>query len=324
VANALVVPEESERCTTVIDVLGRLIPTAFLGGSMSLDIEQARKAVGGIAERLNTTLEEAALGIIRIVNANMEGAIRVISVERGSDPRNFILAAFGGAGPLHACELAAALQIPRVFIPKIPGVLSALGMLVADIIKDYVRTIMISSEEASEQVEAVFRELEEQGRAELAQEGFSPEQITIEPSLDLRYVGQSYELVVPFEADIEQAVTHFHAAHEKRFGYNDPRERVQVVNVRLKARGTATRPTLERQEEQKGATATPTETRPVVFAGKDGATAHDTAIYEREKLMLGITIKGPAIVTQYDTTTVLPPEWQARIDAVGNLIAERI
>jgi N-methylhydantoinase A len=254
----------------------------------------------------------------------MEAAIRVISVERGSDPRHFILAAFGGAGPLHACELATALQIPRVFIPKAPGVLSALGMLAADIIKDYVRTIMVHSQEAHETVKKAFSELEEQGRAELAQEGFSSEQVTIEPLLDLRYVGQSYELTVPFEGDVERAVTHFHAAHEKRFGYNDPRERVQVVNVRMKARGTATRPVLERQEENKGASAMPAETRPVVFAGPEGATTHDTAVYEREKLVPGVTIKGPAIVTQYDTTTVLPPEWQAHIDAIGNLIAERV
>ncbi len=304
-------------------VLGRLIPTAFLGGSMSLERDQAQKAVGSIAGRLGTSLEEAALGIIRIVNANMEGAIRVISVERGSDPRDFMLTAFGGAGPLHACELAAALQIPRVFIPKTPGVLSALGMLAADIIKDYVRTIMISSQEADETVKKAFSELEEQGRTELVKEGFSAEQIVIEPSLDLRYVGQSYELTVPFEEDIERAITHFHAAHEKRFGYNDPGERVQIVNVRLKGRGIVTRPILERQEGQRDAIATAQEKRPVVFAGTNGATSHDTAVYEREKLVADMSIQGPAIITQYDTTTVIPPAWQARVDVIGNLIAER-
>jgi N-methylhydantoinase A len=182
---------------------------------------------------------------------------------------------------------------------------------------------MVSSQDASETVEKAFSELEEQGRTELAQEGFSAEQTAIEPFLDLRYVGQSYELTVPFEEDIERAITHFHAAHEKRFGYNDPGERVQVVNVRLKARGVVTRPTLERQEEQHGATATAQETRPVVFAGANGVTAHDTAIYEREKLVAGTNIQGPAIITQYDTTTVIPPEWQARVDILGNLIAER-
>ncbi len=301
-------------------VLGRLIPNAFLGGAMSLDSEQARKALGGIAEHLDTTPEEAALGIIRIVNANMEGAIRVISVERGSDPRDFILAAFGGAGPLHACELAAALQIPRVFIPRTPGVLSALGMLAADVIKDYVRTVMV--QEAGEVVETAFSELEEQGRAELAREGFSASQVRVESYLDLRYVGQSYELTIPFEGDVAAAITLFHAAHKKRFGYNDPHERVQVVNVRLKARGMTTHPTLERQEEQRGAQAAATETRQVIFGGPQGAVTYDTALYAREKLVPGMIIEGPAIITQYDTTTVLPPEWLARSDAFGHLIAE--
>src|SRR5437764_5353264 len=153
---------------------------------MSLDVEQAGKAVSSIAQRLGVSLEEAALGIIRIVNANMEAAIRVISVERGYDPRHFLLVAFGGGGPLHDCELAAVLQIPCVLIPTVPGVLSALGMLAADVIKDYVRTVMLLSDDAQAKVEAVFSELEEQGRADLAKEGFSPAQITLERFLDLR------------------------------------------------------------------------------------------------------------------------------------------
>lgn len=304
-------------------VLGRLIPEAFLGGSMSLDAAQAHKAVAAIAERLGASPEQAALGIIRIVNANMEAAIRVISVERGFDPRNFILVAFGGAGPLHACELAAALQIPKVLIPATPGVLSALGMLVADIIKDYVRTIMIPAEEAQDRVEMVFAELERQGQADLAREGFAPEQVTLERFLDLRYVGQSYEIVVPFDAEVTGAVANFHAAHERRFGYNNPRERVQVVNVRVKARSTPTRPILEKFEKKDAAThktLTPKAFRPVIFNAA-GATPQHTAVYAREELMPGLSFAGPAIVTQYDTTTVLPPGWLAEIDAYGNIIA---
>ncbi|MBV9231961.1 MAG: hydantoinase/oxoprolinase family protein, partial [Chloroflexi bacterium] len=201
-------------------VLGRLIPEAFLGGTMSLDTERARAAINSIAERLDSTPEEAALGIIRIVNANMEAAIRVISVERGSDPRNFALVAFGGAGPLHACELAAALRIPRVLVPTVPGVLSALGMLVADTLKDYVRTVMIPAEKAQEAVTSVLAELENQGRSDLLNEGIPAERIVLERYLDLRYVGQSYELIVPFPQDVAQAVNSFHVAHEQRFGYN--------------------------------------------------------------------------------------------------------
>lgn len=304
-------------------VLGRLIPEAFLGGSMSLDAAQAHKAVAAIAEHLGASPEQAALGIIRIVNANMEAAIRVISVERGFDPRNFILVAFGGAGPLHACELAAALQIPKVLIPATPGVLSALGMLVADIIKDYVRTIMIPAEEAQDRVEMVFAELERQGQADLAREGFAPEQVTLERFLDLRYVGQSYEIVVPFDAEVTGAVANFHAAHERRFGYNNPRERVQVVNVRVKARSTPARPILEKFEKKDAAThktLTPKAFRPVIFNAA-GATPQHTAVYAREELMPGLSFAGPTIVTQYDTTTVLPPGWLAEIDAYGNIIA---
>jgi len=301
-------------------VLGRLIPEAFLGGSMSLDAAQAHTAVAAIAERLGASPEQAALGIIRIVNANMEAAIRVISVERGFDPRNFILVAFGGAGPLHACELAAALQIPKVLIPATPGVLSALGMLVADIIKDYVRTIMIPAEEAQDRVEMVFAELEQQGQADLAREGFAPEQVTLERFLDLRYVGQSYEIVVPFDAEVTEAVANFHAAHERRFGYNNPRERVQVVNVRVKAHSSPARPVLEKIDAGTHKTLTPKAFRLVIFNPAD-ATPQDTAVYAREELMPGLSFAGPAIVTQYDTTTVLPPGWLAEIDAYGNIIA---
>lgn len=302
-------------------VLGRLIPEAFLGGSMSLNTAQAHQAVAAIAERLGTSREEAALGIVQVVNANMEAAIRLISIGRGYDPRDFILVAFGGAGPLHACELAATLRIPKVLIPATPGVLSALGMLVADVIKDYVRTIMIPSEAAQHSVEAVFAGLEQQGRADLVREGFSPGQVSIERFLDLRYVGQSYEIVVPFDTTVTEAVANFHAAHERQFGYNNPRERVQVVNVRVKAHSRPPGPVLERRDVAKQAALTPKITRPVIF-NINGATPRDTAIYAREELMPGLSFKGPAIVTQYDTTTVLPPGWQAMIDGMGNIIAE--
>jgi N-methylhydantoinase A len=310
-------------------VLGRLLPEAFLGGTMSLDSGKAYDAVSRIAEQLGTTPEEAALGIIRVVNANMEAAIRLISVERGCDPRQFTLVAFGGAGPLHACELAAALGIPRVLIPTTPGVLSALGMLAADTLKDYVRTVMVSAEDAQTVVETVFAELTEQGRADIAREGIAAEQCVIERYLDLRYVGQSYELVVPFATTIVEAIIGFHVAHETRFGYSDPGERVQVVNVRLKARGLAHPPELERLESKQDTTATSDTMRDVVFMDSQRLTisaSHRTyhvPVYERAMLEPGNMLTGPAIVTQYDTTTVLPPGWQMWVDAVGNLIIEQ-
>jgi N-methylhydantoinase A len=310
-------------------VLGRLLPEAFLGGTMSLDSGKAYDAVSRIAEQLGTTSAEAALGIIRVVNANMEAAIRLISVERGCDPRQFTLVAFGGAGPLHACELAAALGIPRVLIPTTPGVLSALGMLAADTLKDYVRTVMVAAEDAQAVIETVFAELAEQGRADLAREGIAAEHSIIERYLDLRYVGQSYELVVPFATTMVETVSGFHGAHETRFGYSDPGERVQVVNVRLKARGLAHPPELERRESKQDTTASPTSMRDVVFMDSQRLTisgSHRTyhvPVYERAMLEPGNMLTGPAIVTQYDTTTVLPPGWQMWVDAVGNLIIEQ-
>jgi N-methylhydantoinase A len=304
-------------------VLGRLIPDAFLGGGMSLQLDAAREAVGRIADRLGSTVEEAALGMVRIANANMEAAIRVISVERGHDPRLFTLVAFGGAGPLHACELASALRIPRVLVPSTPGVLSALGMLAADILKDYVRTVMVASDAADGVVESVFAEQDARGRGELALEGLPPERIIIERYLDLRYVGQSYELVVPYQGDLAAAISGFHAAHDRRFGYSDPTERVQVVNVRLKARGLAERPEIARVPLNPTATAQPTSTRTVIFAGASGAEAHETPIYAREQFVPGVAFDGPAVITQYDTTTVLPPGWRALVDETGNLVLVR-
>ncbi|MDQ2715989.1 MAG: hydantoinase/oxoprolinase family protein [Chloroflexota bacterium] len=304
-------------------VLGRLLPDKFLGGSMQLDRARACKAVESIAERLGTTTEEAAMGIIRVVNANMEAAMRVISVERGSDPRDFALVAFGGAGPLHACELAAALRIPRVLVPAVPGVLSALGMLVADILRDYVRTLMLPAEQAQQEVVAVLAHLEEQGRHDLLSEGLAAEKVQIEHYLDLRYAGQSYELAIPFAGSIEQAIADFHVAHQRRFGYNDPNERVQVVNVRVKARGLADKPVLERREMVKDASATPLCRQAVYFAGADGAVCYEAPIYERSTLVPGVVLAGPAVIIQYDTTTVLPPGWCALVDSAGNLIIER-
>lgn len=303
-------------------VLGRLIPDAFLGGTMQLDPERALKVVSHIAQTLNASAEEAALGIIRIANANMEAAIRVISVERGLDPRHFTLVAFGGAGPLHACELASTLRIPRVLIPTIPGVLSALGMLVADTLKDYVRTVMVLIEEAQDVVSSTLAALEKQGRTDLTREGVSDKNIVIERYLDLRYVGQSYELTIPFEGDSVQAANLFHATHERRFGYNDPNERVQVVNVRLKARGIVNPPVLERQSMRSGVVVEPKMTRKIIFASTDGPATHDVPVYERIALQPGATFSGPAIISQYDTTTIVPPEWSVRVDAIGNLLIE--
>lgn len=303
-------------------LLGRLIPDAFLGGSMRLNPERAAKAISAIAQRMDCSLEEAALGIIRIANANMEAAIRLISVERGGDPRQYTLVAFGGAGPLHACDLATALRIPRVLVPATPGVLSALGMLIADTLKDYVRTIMLPIEDALDAVNSTLAMLAAQGQRELLAEGISEEQIVLERSLDLRYIGQSYELTIPFVDNLERSRHDFHAEHERRFGYADLNERIQVVNVRLKARGITKAPELKQPEELSDTAAKPLMTRPVVFASQQNPVTYDTPIFERADLKCGSTLLGPAIITQYDTTTVVPPNWRVQVNKLGNLIIE--
>ena len=300
-------------------VLGRLLPDAFLGGTMHLDEERASDVMSTIAQRLNTSATEAALGILRIANANMEAAIRVISVERGGDPRQCTLVAYGGAGPLHACELAETLHIPQVLIPATPGVLSALGMLIADTLKDYVRTVMTPAEEAQEIVLSTLADLMQRGRTALEREGIAGSQIVLEPSVDLRYIGQSYELTIPF-TDIPHAIENFHSTHERRFGYCDYGERVMVVNVRLKARGVSTLHVLNTHENSTGTPATPLTTRTVVFANLAHSLPHEVPVYRRETLQRGDTWQGPAIITQYDTTTVVPPAWQFTVDTFGNLL----
>jgi N-methylhydantoinase A len=193
-------------------------------------------------------------------------------------------------------------------------------MLVADTLKDYVRTVMVPLETAQELIAATLTSLEQQGRADLEREGISAEQVVIERYLDLRYVGQSYELTIPFEGESSQAGQQFHLAHERRFGYNDPDERVQVVNVRLKARGVSHLPLLEQQTLSAQPEATPALQRRAVFVGEHGPVACETPIYERVSLEPGTRLEGPAIITQYDTTTIVPPTWTVYIDAPGNLL----
>jgi N-methylhydantoinase A len=306
-------------------VLGRLIPDAFLGGTMKLDVAQASKAISTIARHLGTSLEEAALGIIQVANANMEAAIRVISVERGCDPRDFTLVAFGGAGPLHACELAEALHIPRVLVPATPGVLSALGMLLADTLKDYVRTVMVPAEKAQDLIITICAELEQQGLNDLLRENFEKDKISMEHAVDLRYFRQAYELTIPFHGNMQKAVSDFHTTHERRFGYCDLGERVEVVNVRLKARVLATDFMPKPQEDLSPYAAKPMTTRSVTFGGIGQPPAsYEVPIYERSALQPGGAVSGPAIITQYDTTTVVPPSWHIRVDATENLIIEQV
>jgi N-methylhydantoinase A len=308
-------------------VLGRLDPDHFLGGALRLDAAAAQAALADLARAMGAaTPQEAAWGVIQVANANMERAIRRISVERGHDPRRFTLVAFGGAGPLHACELAQNLQIPRVLIPPLPGVLSALGMLAAAPTKDYSRTVMQPLDAAGPEMAAWLRAylapLAAQARQALAAEGHPADTISLRYALDMRYVGQSHELTVPVDLnDSRTAVsTRFHAAHAARYGYQRPDAAVEIVNVRLTAVASIQSPRLTSQPLG------PADARDahvgvkMVWFDRRPQTAQ---LYARDRLQPGHRCAGPAVVFQYDTTTVIPPGWETAVDANGNLLLSR-
>ena len=209
-------------------VLGRLRPEHFLGGRLALDLPRAYGMMEGLASQVGAGVEQTALGILRVVNANMERAIRAISLERGYDPRQFTLVPFGGAGPMHCCELAQELGIPRVLVPTHPGILSALGVAIADVVKDYSRTAMLRGQDIDRaRLEEEFHGMEGQAREQLRQDGLPVDRMKARRFLDVRYSGQSFELTIDYPAsggrgDFLRAISgRFHRAHLQRFGYSD-------------------------------------------------------------------------------------------------------
>jgi N-methylhydantoinase A len=316
------------RQPTVTDahmILGRLDPEQFLGGGWKLDAARTRKYMQQFLRgaRGLKSIAELAAGIVAVANATMERAIRVISVERGHDPRDFALVAFGGAGGLHACDLATALGIPQVLVPKFPGALSALGILCSDVIKDYSRTVLLPVEAKGQaalgsKLERAFRALERTARAELRREGFSPRAQRLVRQLDLRYSGQAFELTVPYGRSFAAA---FHRAHERRYGYADPARAIEVVNVRLWAVGVTPKPKFRRARS--AGARPPAEAcfkrAPVWFDGR----ARPTDFYVRERLRPGNRIAGPAVIAEYSATAVVPPGWCLEVDGWENISLER-
>ena len=306
--------------------LGRLRSDGFLGGRMTLDQQRSQSLMTELAGGVGASATDTALGIIRVVNSNMERAIRAISLERGYDPREFTLIPFGGAGPMHACELAAELGIPRVLVPGHPGILSALGVAIADVVKDYSRTVMLRGDDLeSARLEEEFHGMEQQARAELVDEGLRADAMTPRRFLDVRYVGQSFELTVDcpplaepgdLTADIS---TDFYEAHLQRFGYADAALPIEVVNLRLKLELAMDKPELEPAANQ-GSDSAPAVigNAEVVFA--EGPIA--TTLYNRDLLQTGNRIAGPALLLQLDTTIVVPPGWNGEVDPYGNLTLE--
>lgn len=295
-------------------VLGRLRPDAFLGGGMGLDVAAAEKAVGAIAEQLKIGLHQAAEGIIRIANEHMAGALRVMSVQRGLDPRQMTLTSFGGAGGLHVCALAEALGMHQAMVPVHAGVLSALGMLAAPRGRQLSRTYsgLLETIRAGE-IEALFAGLREEGERSLRQE-LGDTRIDYSASLDLRYRGQSYTLNVPWQDRCEESANAFHRSHEERYGHRLELP-VELVNLRLQLRGPT--PELPLNSAAGAGGGTPSER-----ASLYGIDA-PVDVWARETLRGGDEIQGPALITEQVSTTWLAPGWRCDIDPHGNMLLER-
>lgn len=300
-------------------VLGRL-GVNLLDGTMQLDKSTAIKAVKSIADEFDQTVEEAANAIIQVANANMSDAVRLISVRRGYDPRDFALVAFGGAGPLHGAYLAKDLNIPKIIIPTHPGVAAAMGCLLVDvrhdISKTYVKKVTdVSVEELTDQ----FSDLRTEAKALLEEEGISEETSTLMNYIDLRYKGQwrSLAVVVPDElTSLEDVLAAFHKEHEREFAFSDPEQAVEIYGLRVTAIGTVPKPEFLQYEPEGTIEDAYKETRPVYFEGK----FVDTKVYHRDKIPVYTQIQGPAIVDQLDTTTVIPPGFTAEVDVYKNII----
>lgn len=303
------------RYPTVTDanlVLGRLRADAFLGGAMTLDVAAARTVIGRLAETLAMTLERAAEGIIRVANEHMARALRVISVERGVDPRDYTLVSFGGAGGLHVCALAEALQMRQAMVPVHGGVLSALGMLAAPRTRQLSRTVAgLLPDLDRERLLEHFDALIEQGSQALVAEAVAASEIRVERSLDLRYLGQSYTLNVPW-SNLQAAADAFHAAHEQRYGHRLDLP-IELVNVRAALRGP--QPVL-RLAHPAGGSAAPRDTVSIYGVGEP------TPIFDRGQMGTGMTLQGPALITETVATTYVAPGWRCEVHDSGNLLLE--
>jgi N-methylhydantoinase A len=309
-------------------LLGRLQSSRFLGGDFTLDLERTRHVTQEWLKRQGSplSLEQFAGGVIRVVNATMEKAIRVVSIERGRDPRDYALVAFGGAGGLHACALAEALSIPRVIVPALPGALSALGIFVSDVIKDYSRTVLwrVAGKLPAAQLDRVFSALQKQADGDFHNEAWQGK-VHHARSVDVRYRGQGYELNIPLTKNL---LRDFHQEHHRRYAYAHPAREVELVTLRLRAVvkstttrvGTATLVSLPRAKPRgpgraKLGSVSPPKA-PVLFDGKKLSTV----IFSRDALQPGRKYSAPAIITEYSATTVIPPGSRFHLDRAANLI----
>lgn len=307
-------------------VLGVLHPEFFLGGKLPIDAAASRRAMHELARGVGLDMLEAAQGIIRVVVANMARAIRVISVQRGYDPRDYVLVPFGGAGPLHASRLASELGVRTILVPETPGALSALGLLMTDLRTDFSRTHLVpANPDSAPRFAQLFGELTQAANEWFEAEDIPAQRRELHRILEMRYAGQNYELPValpdgPIDAAmLTELLRRFATEHERMYGYSEPGEPIQGVTFRVEAIGRVDRPPLTaRPLEGADPRRAQIDSRDVYLPERGGFV--DTPVYDRTELRPGDEISGPAIVEQMDTTTLLLPGDTARVDAYGNLV----
>ena len=304
--------------------LGRIPSVARLAGGMALDAPAAESALNSVGEALGLDAERLATGLVAVADSTMANAIREITVLRGIDPRTFALVAFGGAGPLHAAALADELEIDTVVVPADPGVLSAYGMLHADIRHDVVQSFYVRVAEVdADALEATLAELAERARLLVKEDGMDERAIGLEPSADLRYVGQEYTVTLPLAVASSTAQMlvelpeRFAEAHEVRYGHSNPAEDVEFVNLRLTARGSLGRPAAV--DLPAGDVGEPAAVERTWFAG----SWLPTPVHRRESLPATAAIAGPAIILEDACTTLVPPAWTAEVSSLGHLVLHR-
>jgi N-methylhydantoinase A len=304
-------------------VLGHFPGATLLGGEFKLDEDRAGQAFDRLAADMTraakrkVTRVEAAQGVLDVVTTNMERALRHVSVERGYDPRDFTLIPFGGAGGLHAVDLARALRIPRVLLPESPGALSANGVLTADVVKEQSRTVMLEAKvESTRILEVIFREMEKQARLILLNEGFPDQKQKHERSLAVRYKGQSLELQIKMIQGRVAAA--FHRAHRARYGYAQEGNAVEIVSARLRSSGIVDKTKPKSSKNRRSAVVKPHDFAQVYFERKKIRAS----VYRREDLSSGARLRVPCIVTEYSGTTIIPRAVSVRVDRYGNLVIE--
>lgn len=303
-------------------VLGHFGGRGLLGGDFPLDLGRAEQALAQLARSISKasgrpcSVTAAAEGVLAVANANMERALRYISVERGHDPRQFALLPFGGAGGLHAVALARSMRVPLVIVPRAGGALSAIGVLVAKVVKDQSRTVMLAWDQRQiKKLSRAFRELEQEGRTVLRREGFVPARQLHERSLAMRYLGQSFELEIKqTSGDIAAA---FHRAHQDRYGYAQEGSEIQIVSARVRSSGLIEELPESSVARRRGR-AKPPENATAFVAGK----RQRVALYQRDELAAGETLQTPCIITEYSATTLIPADANARLDNFGNVLIE--